>query len=101
MCQVGAVWAPWMGNNPMPAESLNLLEAAIFTQEPVVGSSNCLHEANYVGYKRVPFVADERANLSNIEFPPSEQDEEVIATHAAAIDGRGVIVGVLALKPPR
>jgi hypothetical protein len=76
---------------------LHLLEAALFTQAPELGSADCMHEVTYVGYRRVPFVADKRGNLAEIVFPPSEQDAEVMVTHAAAIDGRGVIVAVHAL----
>lgn len=76
---------------------LNLLEAALFTQEPELGSTDCTHEVRYAGYKRVQMVADSTTNLTEIVFPESEQDEEVLVTHAAAIDGRGVIRGVYAL----
>lgn len=76
---------------------LNLLEAALFTQAPELGSVDCGHEIWYEGYKRVPVIADDYTNLTEIVFPESEQDEEVIATHLVAIDGRGVIVGVRAL----
>lgn len=76
---------------------LHLLEAALFTQAPELGSTDCTHEVKYVGYTRVPLVADGRANLTEIVFPASEQDAEVLVTHAAAIDGRGVIVAVHAL----
>lgn len=76
---------------------LHLLEAALFTQAPKLGSADCAHEVKYVGYKRVPLIADGTANLTEIVFPESEQNEEVWVTHAAALDGRGVIVAVHAL----
>ena len=77
--------------------SLHLLEAALFTQAPTLGSTDCAHEVRYAGYRRVPLVADRHTNLTEIVFPASEQDAEVLVTHAAAIDGRGVIVAVHAL----
>ncbi|MCB1891954.1 MAG: hypothetical protein KDF48_07040 [Rhodocyclaceae bacterium] len=76
---------------------LHLLEAALFTQAPELGSTDCAHEVKYTGYRRVPLVADGQANLTEIVFPASEQDAEVTVTHVAAIDGRGVIVAVHAL----
>ena len=76
---------------------LNLLEAALFTQEPLIGSTDCTYEVQYPGYKRVPVVADEYTNLTEVVFPECEQDVDVCVTHVAAIDGRGVIVGVRAL----
>ncbi len=76
---------------------LNLLEVALFTQAPLIGSTDCTYEMQYPGYKRVPVVADEHTNLTGVAFPECEQDTDVWVTHAAAIDGRGVIVGVRAL----
>ncbi len=79
------------------ARMLHILEAALFTQAPELGSTDCTHEAAYSGYRRVPLVMDGRANLPEIGFPASEQDAEVLVTHVAVIDGRGVIVAVHAL----
>lgn len=76
---------------------LHLLEAALFTQAPELGSTDCTHEVKYAGYKRVPMVADGTANLTEIVFPASEQDAEMLVMHVAAIDGCGVIVAVHAL----
>lgn len=76
---------------------LHLLEAALFTQAPTLGSTDCAHEVQYAGYKRVLLIADNVANLTEIVFPASEQDAEVLVTHAAAIDGAGVIRAVHAL----
>ena len=76
---------------------LNLLEVALFTQEPLIGSTDCTYEVQYPGYKRVPVVTDEHTNLTEVVFPECEQDTDVWVTHAAAIDDRGVIVGVRAL----
>jgi len=78
--------------------SAQLLEAALFTREPQIGSTDCSHEVKYTGYQRVPMVAIDGANPTEIVFPESGQDEEVLVTHAAAIDGRGVIVGVHAFQ---
>ena len=76
---------------------LHLLEAALFTQKPTLGSTDCTHEVKYAGYKRVPLIADNEVNLTEIVFNASKQDAEVLVTHAAAIDGRGGIVAVHAL----
>ncbi len=74
-----------------------LLEAALFTQAPELGSTDCTHEVKYAGYKRVPLISDGKANLTDIVFPGSEQDDPVLVTHAVAIDGDGVIRAVHAL----
>jgi hypothetical protein len=76
---------------------LQLMEAALFTSAPTVGSTDCTHEAMYVGYRRVPLIADDETNLTEIVFTASEQDAAVLVTHAAAIDGMGVIRAVHAL----
>ncbi len=76
---------------------LHLLETALFTQAPALGSSDFTHEVNYAGYRRVPMIADNVENLTDVVFPASKQDVEVHVTHAAAIDGSGIIRAVLAL----
>jgi hypothetical protein len=78
---------------------MTILYAALFTKEPVIGSQNHDGEANYVGYERVLFVTDGRENIERITFPECEQSYETPITHVAAIDGSGVIVGVIALMP--
>ncbi|MEY5097642.1 MAG: hypothetical protein RJA36_361 [Pseudomonadota bacterium] len=88
------VGTPTVTQGPPP---LDQLEAALFTQAPDIGSTDCAHEVKYAGYRRVPMVADRNTNLTEIVFPASEQDDEVLVTHVAAIDGRGVIVAVHAL----
>jgi hypothetical protein len=80
--------------------TLTLLHAALFNQAPQLGSSDFTHEVAYRGYKRMPLLAEGQTNITEISFPPSEQDEPVLVTHAAAIDGRGIIVAVHPLPVP-
>ena len=75
-------------------DGILIFEMALFTQAPEIGSTDCTHEARYLGYRRVPVLSDGKTNLTSICFPASEQDEEVLVTHVAAIDSMGVIVAV-------
>lgn len=75
------------------------LEAALFSTEPHIGDVNPPGEVHYTGYSRVRFMVDAGASSNDkyIEFPASEQDDPVLATHAVAIDDDGRVVGVTAL----
>lgn len=75
-----------------PSSDLALVEAALFTQRPVIRSTDCTDEIMYAGYRRVPAVIDRHSNLTDIIFQKSEQAESVIARYLVLIDGRGVIV---------
>lgn len=83
---------------------LNQLEAALFTKTVKVGEINPDGEANYEGYSRVVFIADESKNLEHIEFPEAGADYKdaegnwVEVMCVAAITTSGLVVGVLPLS---
>lgn len=78
-------------------KTMEMCYAALFSKAPKIGETNPDGEINYLGYARVPFVAESGENIETILFPKSEQDEPVFATHVVAFNAAGEVVGVKAL----
>lgn len=87
-----------LATKPETQTETQVLEAALFTKAPQIGSKDCTNEVNYNGYHRVLLATDHRAKLTDIRFPASQQDESILVSHVAAIDERGVIVAAREIK---
>jgi hypothetical protein len=70
----------------------------LFNGAPELGAIDPPGEVSYDGYSRVrtPFARGGTANLLPIVFPPSKQDEPVVATHVAVLD-QGKVLRVFEL----
>lgn len=71
-------------------------EAALFGRMVRTGDVSPSGEVSYRGYQRVRFLGN-GANLHDIVFPVVDQDEPVHVVCAAALNGAGVVVGVVPL----
>lgn len=81
------------------SERQKTYQAALFCGEPMIGSTDYAHEADYDGYCRCPFVADVLGNKGDIKFPAPLSDSDTVITHVAAIDEHGIIVAVRSVEP--
>lgn len=73
------------------ATTMEQLYAALFTRPVMIGDRNPPGEAVYDGYYRVPFIALDGTNLSDVHFPPARSDYPVRVTHVAALTESGVV----------
>ncbi|RLA42610.1 MAG: hypothetical protein DRR06_14040 [Gammaproteobacteria bacterium] len=79
------------------------LMAALFTRLVIVGETCPEGEADYQGYERQQFLASDRSNLDEINFPEAKEDYKdadgnfIAIVCLAALDGNNVVVGVKAL----
>jgi hypothetical protein len=83
-----------LATKPESQTETQVLEAALFTKAPQLGSRDYSHEVNYQGYHRVLLANAQRATLTDIKFPASQQEESILVSHIALIDENGVIVAV-------
>lgn len=75
-------------------DTFNVYQAALFNRAPTVGERSPSGEVTYFGYRRVPVVADNGANLHEFRFPECEDDGPVLVTHVALMDGQNCVVAV-------
>ena len=78
-------------------KTIGQYEAALFSRAPGIGDINPEGEIFYAGYARVLVLEYDGENLTEIAFPPSDQDEPVFASFVVVMDCIGRVVGVKAL----
>lgn len=77
---------------------MKLCFAGLFNEEPVIGEINPMGEVHYIGYKRIPLIALNKRNLTEVIFPAPDQDEPVFVSHVAVLDANNKVIGKRAIS---